>query len=306
MKRLLALLCLCALLLPACACGEEAAAVWKNHRFPLDAEYIDLENDTVPKEEMDAFVSFLRQFPGLKKVDMFATRIGPVRIEALHEAFPDIEFGMTMILGSEHTVRTDATAFSTLHGLPGTFEHDTNAFAILKYCTNLRALDLGHNLIDDLSFLYDLPKLRVLILAKNKLTDITPVGSLQDLEYLEIFGNNITDISPLAGLPHLTDINLTGNRIADLSPLLTLPALRRAWVCRHNKYTPVDHDAVVLLREAFPEALIDDISEGTDGLWRAGGGHYDVIQRMFQNGGTEYEPFADVSFEEYAYSWPEE
>ena len=91
-----------------------------------------------------------------------------------------------------------------------------------------------------------------------------------------------------------------------LSPLLTLPALRRAWVCRHNKYAPVDHETVVRLREQLPDALIDDFSEGTEGQWRTGSDHYAVIQRMFKNGGTEYEPFADVSFSEYAYPWPEE
>ena len=93
----------------------------------------------------------------------------------------------------------DQTAFSTLHGDPSDPVHSENDFSILKYCKNLMALDVGHNIIRDVSFLYDLPKLRVLILACNCITDITPVGSLKDLEYLEIFWNQIGDISPLTG-----------------------------------------------------------------------------------------------------------
>lgn len=305
MKRLITVLCLIALLTPFSAVGEGKTATWKKHTFSVDVGYINLEQDTVPKNDTAAFIAFLRRFPNLKKVDMYSTHIGLERIEQLYAAFPDVEFGLTMVFGTDrHLLRTDTTAFSTLHGLPGTYEHNTQAFSILKYCKNLRALDLGHNLIDDLSFLYDLPKLRVLIVAKNKLTDITPVASLKDLEYLEIFGNNITDLSPLAGLPHLVDINMTGNRIADLSPLLSIPTLRRAWVFNHNKYAPVDPEVIAKLREALPETLIDDVSAGTEGGWRTGSAHYEVIHEMFKNGQGSYRPFDDVVFSEYAFPWP--
>ena len=242
--------------------------------------------------------------PNLKKVDMFQQPIGRTRRETLQETFPEIEFGMTMIIGGEHYLRTDATAFSTLHGLPGQIWHTSDDFSALKYCRNLYALDLGHNYIDDLSFLYDLPKLRVLILAKNLLTDITPIGSLKDLEYLEIFGNDVSDISILATLPHLADLNITGNRVADLNPLREIRSLQRAWVCRSDKYylhVNEDAEAVSLLRQTFPEAEIDDFSEGTDGTWRKHP-HYFTIQRVFETG--VYEPFDDLSFDEYAYPFP--
>jgi Leucine-rich repeat (LRR) protein len=73
----------------------------------------------------------------------------------------------------------------------------------LKYLKNLKYLDVGHNAIDDLSFLYDLPELRILIVADNYvtdyITDLTPIASLKHLQYLEVFTNNITDLSPLSG-----------------------------------------------------------------------------------------------------------
>lgn len=304
-KKALALLVLVSLLLPAFALGEKATAAYKKGTYDLDAEYIDLKNNTVSKDDMQAFMAFLRQFPNLKKVDMFNTRIGKKRIEELHDAFPEIEFGMTMILGTEHTVRTDATAFSTLHGYE-TFEHETEDFSILKYCKNLYALDVGHNYIDDLNLLYDLPKLRVLILAKNHLTDITPIASLHDLEYLEIFANNIVDVSPLENLTHLVDLNLTGNRIEDLSPLENVTTLRRLWLYNHNKYSTigkVDKEAVAQLRAALPDAYIDDVNAGTDGAWRTVD-HYYTIQRMFKSG--VYEPFSDVQFDDYAYPFQPE
>lgn len=298
MKKILILLLAAALMLPVAAGGETAEFSYKKGTYPADAEYIDLGNNTVTKEDMDAFITFLHQFSRLKQVDMFATKIPGNRIARLKEEFPEIEFGMSMIVGIEHIVRTDATAFSTLHGVDNQYEHTAEDFALLKYCRNLYALDIGHNLVDDLSFLKDLPKLRVLIVAKNRLTDITPIAELKDLEYLEVFGNNVTDLSPLQDLPHLVDLNVTGNRIEDLSPLQNITSLRRLWVNNCNKYAELDRAAVEALRQALPEAEIDDVNPGTGGTWRTGD-HYKTIQRMFKN--SVYEPFDDVSFPEYAW-----
>ncbi len=114
----------------------------------------------------------------------------------------------------------------------------------------------------------------------------------------------MSDISVLATLPHLADLNITGNRVADLNPLREIRSLQRAWVCRSDKYylhVNEDAEAVSLLRQTFPEAEIDDFSEGTDGTWRKHP-HYFTIQRMFETG--VYEPFDDLSFDEYAYPFP--
>ena len=302
MKRLMIVL-LAAMLAVMPVLADDAQYVsFKGQKFSVDAEYINLGKTRVKSEDMAEFMAFLKKMPSLKKVDMFEQPIGRTRRETLQEAFPDIEFGMTMIIGGEHYLRTDATAFSTLHGFPGQIWHKSDDFSALKYCKNLYALDLGHNYIDDLSFLYDLPKLRVLILAKNEITDISAIGSLKDLEYLEIFGNDVSDISVLATLPHLADLNITRNRVADLSPLKDIRSLQRAWVCRSDKYNlhPEENARVIAeLRQAYPKAEIDDVSEGTDGTWRKHP-HYFTIQRMFETG--VYEPFEDLVFDEY--TWP--
>ena len=292
-------LALCLACAPALA-GE--SVTFKKATFDSDAEYIDLGDVTVASGDMDRFYAFLAKFPKLKKVDMFATRIGRLRIEAMQERFPNIQFGMTMVL-AKHVIRTDATAFSCLHGYE-TFEHSSQDLSILKNCTNLYALDLGHNLIDDLDLLYSLPKLRVLILACNNITDITPVASLKDLEYLEIFKNDIHDVTPLAELPHLVDLNITSNRIQDITPLKNVKTLQRLWINNCNAYSktvPVPPDQVEVLREALPDARVDEFSRGTEGGWREGN-HYDTIFRIF-NGQDGYEPFDDVHYDSYAYEF---
>ena len=290
-KALLSLLLLLCLAITGLTLAEDAPeTVSYMGQFTADvnAEYIDLGDVRVT--EMDAFIVFLRKLPNLKKVDMFSTNMYPKDIDKLAAAFPDIEFGWTMRIG-DHWVRTDATAFSTLHSNSST-QHSEKQFKYLKYCKNLLALDIGHNAVRDLSFLYDLPNLRVLILACNiELKDITPVGSLKDLEYLELFKNDINDISCLANCTKLIDLNICFNRIKDWTPLHGLTNLERLWIYNSNNWSeqyPVDRQVVADLKTALPNCHIDSTSYSTLGGWREHDRYY-VIFHMFKYG--EYIPF---------------
>ena len=281
----------------ACAIGEETVSLEGKASFPADAEYIDLGAARVT--DWEAFPDFLSRFPNLRKVDMFESPIIRRRANALAERFPQIEFGWTLRIVAydhEHRVRTDATAFSTLHNNKTT-EHTDEELSVLRYCKQLRALDIGHNQVTDLSFLYELPELRVLIIACNRVTDLTPVGSLQNLEYLELFKNRVTDLSPLSGLTRLMDLNFCYNKIEDVTPLYGMTSLRRVWCGRSAYYRYGDQKAADLsretvgkLKEALPTAQIDAQSSSTAGGWREHP-HYDVIYRMFKTG--EYIPFEE-------------
>ena len=216
MKKAVAFLLLF-LLLCFSALADEVA--FGSVSFDRDAEYIDLGDQVV--KDYTAFIAFLKEFPNLKKVDMFATQITSAQVGRLTKALPDVEFGWKLQLMKykyKHIVRTDATAFSTLHGkCPN---HRSEEFALLNYCTNLLALDLGHNNLTDLSFLRSMPRLRVLILGENqKLKNIEEIGNLQDLEYLELFTCSISDISPLTKLTRLMDLNLANNKVKNWRPL---------------------------------------------------------------------------------------
>lgn len=254
-----------------------------------DTTYVDLGETVV--RDYNAFYAFLDQLPNVKKVDMFATRIRPRQIDALVERYPGIEFGWTMQI-AEHVIRTDWTAFSTLH-YSGASVHGTKDLSYVRYCKNLRALDLGHNAVDNLDFLYELPELRVLIMACNKLTDITPIASLEHLEYLELFSNHITDVTPLAGLTHLMDLNLSFNDIEDLTPLCALTGLKRLWLYNSRerfKRKPVPEDQLAALQEALPDCEFNTTSNPTEGGWRVHH-HFDTLHEFFRT--NIYVPFQD-------------
>ena len=284
----LLLLLLVALLPACCQAAEPSRATYGNVTCLTDAEYIDMGSQRVG--QWNQFYNFLHKFPNLKKVDMFATEVYRTKINEIKAEFPDIEFGWTMRM-AEHTIRTDQTAFSTLHNNKSD-PHRSVDFSILRYCTRLLALDIGHNLVEDISFLHYLPQLRVLILACNiNLRDITPLRELHHLEYLELFKNDIRDISALAGLTELRDLNICFNRIQNYDALLGLTKLERLWIYNSNNYTdsdPVPNNIVSKLKSTLKGCHVDFTSYSTLGGWREHE-RYDIINKMFDEG--YYIPF---------------
>ena len=301
-------------LLLCCASGEENRVTLtigeKSISVPADTEHVDLGKMTVPytEENYQKLFSFISSLPNLKTFDMYATDLRRKQAEILTERFPDIRFGWTFVISCTnewhpervpHRVRTDATAFSTLHNNSSTL-HTSLDLSVLRYCKDLKALDIGHNELTNLDFLYDLPHLKVLIIAdvtdpSCQGLDITPVGSLKELEYLEVFKNDVRDISCLANCENLVDLNICFNRILDLSPLYGLKKLRRLWVYNYNSHnyedSTVSPDTVLRLKEHLPDCYIDSVSWSTLGGWREHP-RYDTIYEMFF--GSEYIPFTTL------------
>lgn len=287
MRRIACLMC--AFILVLMVSAQADTIPFNGMEFSTEAEYLNMGDTRIL--DLPSFYSFLKQFPNLKKVDMFATPVRKSQIDILTTRFPDIEFGWT-IQFAEHQVRTDVTAYSTLH-YSNAQKHGNADIGLLRYCKKLKALDFGHNSVTDLSFLYDLPDLRVLIIACNQVEDITPIGSLKHLEYLELFTNNIRDISPLKGLNNLMDLNISYNYIQDITPILTLKNLKRLWTSKsinRGMNVSLSYAQINQIREAIPGVEINNLSNPTGGTWREHP-HFDVIHRMFRAG--SYEPFED-------------
>ena len=293
MKKIAALLCVF-LLLCAAASAEEVS--FGDVSFSRDAAVLDLGDQVI--RDFPAFMDFLREFPDLRRVDMFATQVTAARVSQLEEAFPEVKFGWTLQLmryKDRHIVRTDAEAFSTLHGICP--NHPSSEFELLKYCTEMLALDLGHNNLTDISFLRSMPRLRVLILGENKhLKNIELIGELQDLEYLELFTCGIRDITPLTKLPRLMDLNLANNSVKDWRPLKEMKQLKRLWISDMGEHA-LSAAEKAELEEALPDTEIMYKGQPTDNGWRTLPGtktshpHYEVVYEIFHTG--VYIPFEE-------------
>lgn len=233
-------------------------------------------------KKFQKLMDVLAWLPNLKEIRALNSSFTYDEMERIHALLPNVHVSGKLRV-NKHYVRTDLTAFSTRHSKTST-RYSSDDMRILKYMDNLLALDIGHNAVTSLDFLYDLPNLRVLIIADNQITDLTPIASLEHLEYLEIFLNReLTDLTPLAGLSHLVDLHAGSCAISDFSPLLGLKGLQRLWL-GDNPYEESQIDA---LREALPDCVINTtawkIATTAEG-WRQGHPHYLTIVDMFQKG----------------------
>ena len=278
MKQIWAALALL-LALSAAAAAEPVSGFGMT--FESTAQAIDFGAKDIG--DAGALCDFLAQFPALEQADMYGAALTRGQMAQLSERFPQVRFGWTLHFG-DHTLRTDATAFSTLHSKNSRF-HTSQDFDVLRYCWNLKALDLGHNAITDVSFLEGLTELRLLILGRNQVEDISALKNLTKLEYAELFSNKIRDISALGGLTQLKDLNLVNNPIADFTPIYGIDGMERLWCGMNSRVTREVKNA---LRAELPGCRIDSESHPTGGGWRDHP-HYDVIYEVFGTG--VYKPF---------------
>ena len=229
----------------------------------------------------------------VSEVDMYASRLSRPVMDELFDRFGDTFFGWTFdICGGRWTLRTDITAFSTLkYDEPPDFSQDD--FAPLRYCKNLRGIDLGHNAITDIGFLRSFPHLKLLILADNRITDISPLADLRELEYVELFMNEIADFSPLKDMDALLDLNLCYNlswnrrEPQDITPLTTLDSLQRLWISGNN----LTADQQAALKKALPDCEIrfTTTKGSTSDGWREHRRYY-IMHGCFTS--REYRPFS--------------
>ena len=248
---------------------------WKNARFADTSEEVDLRECTsgVKEGDLEAIIALC---PNVRVINNAAKRYpsNDVMIP-LMEKYPDIEFDWMINIRKEHYIASNATAYSTFNQPSKGTKLRSKDLEVLKYCKNLKALDLGHNAITSLSFLKYCPDMEFLILSENKITSIKPLKNLKHLKYLEIFTNQITDISALEACTELLDLNICNNPILDLKPLEKITTLERLWanhcqVKEGYKVTQTLSDAQIKrFKKLHPSCQVDFTGpHPTCGTWR--------------------------------------
>ncbi len=140
---------------------------------------------------------------------------------------------------------------------------------VLKYCNEVRYMDIGHTHITNCEFARYMPHLNTLVMSISQLNDLEPLRSCPELNYLEIFMTKVTDLSPLADLKQLEYLNIGDIRTDDLTPLFELKQLRKLLSVKN--YIP--EDMAQACRDALPDTnvIITDIGDYVmDHQWRFG------------------------------------
>lgn len=232
-----------------------------------DAEEIDISGVAITPEAIEDKLHF---FPNLKKVIMCNCGISNEDMDTLNRRHEDIQFVWSVSLNGRATVRTDITGFITFKmGLKYFFEGELDN---LRYCTELVALDLGHQKISNCDFVAYMPNLKYLVLADTTISDLTPLEGLENLEFLEIFLTNVQDYTPLLKLTNLKDLNLAWT-YGDYKIIGQMPWLERVWW--GGKWHNMNERAY--LTEHCPDTKFEfDDGESTGSGWRTGYLYYEM------------------------------
>ena len=263
---------------------------------PFDSMCEEIDLTGAETVTVDLVRSALPLFPNLKRLDMSYCDATNEEMAKLREEHPEIEVVWTLTMG-KWSLKTDAVAFSVLIYDYTHTRLTSNDIEVLKYCTNLMALDLGHQAITDLSVIGEyLTELRVLILADNAVSNLWPLTNLKHLHYLELFVNWIYDVTPLGELKEMVDLNISYNPgISDISALLDLPLLERFWL----ESTNVSEEDVELLRKTYPDAKIVSEGEGSvDQGWRTHHRYYAMMDMWFNDYLSDYFSWYDDKADE--------
>ena len=133
---------------------------------------------------------------------------------------------------------TDTEVLRAVYGID-----DSNS-DFMKYCTDVKYMDLGHNTnMIDISFCAYMPNLEIAILSGSPIKDLTPLSNCKKLEFLEIaWCGHVTDVSPLAACESLKYLNIGHTSIKNVETLVGLKLEMLSFVNSGNKVKMTEED----------------------------------------------------------------
>lgn len=235
----------------------------------VTSETTELDLSSMKISDISEMYEKLKFFPNLATVYVGDCNVSDEKMDELNRAFPNnkivwlVEFGIWQ-------VRTDIKVFSTFVGKkqPKTFNQD-EFYPLLNYCTELRALDLGHNYkIYDLNKFSKLTKLEILIVVDTAISDLSAISNFPNLHYLEIFDcYKIVDLAPLGECENLQELEI--QNIGDVKNLAALQKCKKLKMLFGHNADPIDY-TWNKMRENMPECWINTTAKTPKlGGWRS-------------------------------------
>lgn len=267
--------------------------------FSLADEVVSFNKKNL-KKKVDELKELLPYLRNVKRVDMENCSIDNETMAALRDQFPQPKLVWRVIVGS-YSVRTDAwmIKFSAGSGRALVDDDCKN----LKYCREIKYLDLGHNKIRHMDgFVPYMPDLEVCIMY-NPMANIKGIESCPKLEFFECYSCALKDISPLAACTELKHLNVCYNNITDITPLYGLTKLERLWIARNEG---IPKEQIEEFKRLVPGCQVNTTTHNpTRGGWR----YYDeefteitpryaLLREQFQYDHTNLRSYGDGWYEE--------
>lgn len=143
-------------------------------------------------------------------------------LASIRDDYPEAKVVWRVDFGGQYSLMTDEETLRTVYGV-----YNSHA-DILKYCTSLKYIDMGHNTeLTDISFIEYMPDLEIVILSGASITDVNAFADHDKLEWLELANcYALTDISALESCDNLRFLNICFSKVTDLTPIENLPLER--------------------------------------------------------------------------------
>ena len=162
------------------------------------------------------------------------------------------------IFADKYSILTDAEVLYMPNSL------DDGHVGGLKYCNNVKYLDLSNCKITNINFITNMPKLECAVLSLTKISDISPVTNCPNLIWLDLSNCSLlSDISCLSGISNLKNINLSGTKVKDISVLNSLPLER--FKCAKSSISKTTIEAFA---ESHPNCMVSSKGLATAHGWR--------------------------------------
>ena len=243
------------------------------------------------KKKVDQLKELLPYMRNVKRVDMENCNIDNETMAALRDQFPQPKLVWRVKVG-RYSVRTDAWMIKFSAG--GSSKLGDDDISNLKYCREIRYLDLGHNGLHHMRFVSYMPDLEVCIML-NPMVDIKGVENCSKLEYFECFSGMLKDLSPLAACTELKHLNICYNHITDMQALYGLTNLERLWISRND----IPRSQIETFKELVPNCVVNtEIHDPTSGGWRKDENgdkvpRYELLSEQFRYDYTKLRSYGD-------------
>lgn len=217
--------------------------------------------------------------PNLEFLDMDSCGVPNERMAEIRDALPNAKVVWRIWFGRDYTVRTDVETILASYSKPSTNILRNHNVQPLKYCRDVKNLDLGHNFITDISFISEMKDLEVCIIALNSWTDLSPIASCTKIRYLEIADTRLDSLEALRNLKNLKDLNAGNNRnLSDISPLYDLQ-LDSLWLGCYHK---IPKSQIQDFQKTFPNCIINTTTpDSWDQGWRVNHRFFPIVD-IFQ------------------------
>ena len=162
------------------------------------------------------------------------------------------------VFADKYSIMTDAEVLYMPNKL------DDGDISGLKYCTEVKYLDMTNCKITNINFISSMPNLECAILTLTRISDISPVTNCPNLTWLELANCSLIDnISCLSGMGNLKNLNVSGTKITDISALNNLPLER--FKCAKSS---IAKSTVEAFADSHPNCMVSNKGLATGHGWR--------------------------------------